>query len=142
MNSLNSQLCNPNIVHSIKSSLDEINATNNSGICMSHHDDESHTYMDGEMTSHPRYHSVGTSDGNAFNISTAKLCNDDIIIKSVNNSDKNISLDGMSRLELDSHANMPVVGGSSQILAKSGETVDVNAYSPEYESRQVPLVAI
>ena len=104
------------------------------------HKDERHIHFNGEMVGNPRYHSVGTSLGDAFNISTTKLSNDDIIIKSVNNSENSMSLDSMSRLELDSHANMPVVGASAQILAESGETVDVNAYSPEYEPRQVPLV--
>ena len=73
---------------------------------MPFHKEERHTHFNGEMTSNPRYHSVGISHGDAFNISTTKLSNDDIIIKSVNNSENSISLDSMSRLELDSHANM------------------------------------
>ena len=45
-----------------------------------------------------------------------------------------------SRTELDSHANMPVVGRNAFILAKTGRTVDVNAFSPDYEPMTVPLV--
>ena len=44
------------------------------------------------------------------------------------------------RLELDSHANMPVVGSGAYILAHSGKTVDVSAYNPDYESMKIPVV--
>ena len=45
-----------------------------------------------------------------------------------------------SRTELDSHANMSVVGKEVYILADTGKTVDVKAFSPDYDTRQVPLV--
>ena len=34
-------------------------------------------------------------------------------------------MDESSRTELDSHANMPVIGKNAYILSKIGETVDV-----------------
>ena len=45
-----------------------------------------------------------------------------------------------SRTELDSHANMPVVGRHAYILAESGKTVSVHPFTPDYEPMQVPLV--
>jgi hypothetical protein len=44
------------------------------------------------------------------------------------------------RLELDSHANMPVVSSGAYILAHSGKTADISAYNPNYKSKQIPLV--
>ena len=50
--------------------------------------------------------------------------------------DVNIS----SRTELDSHANMPVIGMNAYILSKIGETVDVAPFTPDYKSINVELV--
>ena len=38
--------------------------------------------------------------------------------------------DESSRAELDSHANMPVIGKNAYILSKIGETVDVAPFTP------------
>ena len=46
------------------------------------------------------------------------------------------------RLELDSHANMPVVGSGAYILAHSSETADVSAYNPDYKSKQIHIVDV
>ena len=45
-----------------------------------------------------------------------------------------------SRTELDSHANMPVVGRHSFVLAESGKTIDVNPFTPDYKPLQIPMV--
>ena len=45
-----------------------------------------------------------------------------------------------SRTELDSHANMPVVGRHAYIVAETGRTVDVSPFTPDYEAITVPLV--
>jgi hypothetical protein len=45
-----------------------------------------------------------------------------------------------SRTELDSHANMPVVGSNAYILAETGQTADVNAFTPDFPTMQVPVV--
>ena len=46
-----------------------------------------------------------------------------------------------SRTELDSHANMPVVGKYCHVIQKTGKTVDVNPFTPAYDPlRGVPLV--
>ena len=45
-----------------------------------------------------------------------------------------------SRLELDSHANMPVVGKYAYILLFTGQTADINTYNPRYEPIQIRIV--
>ena len=45
-----------------------------------------------------------------------------------------------SRTELDSHANMPVIGRNVYILSTIGETVDVAPFTPDYISISVELV--
>ena len=45
-----------------------------------------------------------------------------------------------SRTELDSHANMPVIGRNAYILSKIGETVDVAPFTPDYRPISVELV--
>ena len=42
--------------------------------------------------------------------------------------------------ELDSHANMPVVGKHAYIIAETGKTVDVSPFTPDYKPLTVPLV--
>ena len=42
--------------------------------------------------------------------------------------------------ELDSHANMPVVGKHAYIIAKTGKKVDVSPFMPDYQPLMVPLV--
>ena len=43
-------------------------------------------------------------------------------------------------MKLDSRANMPVLGNIVYILGYTGQTADVTAYSPQYESMQIPIV--
>ena len=45
-----------------------------------------------------------------------------------------------SRTELDSHANMSVIGINAYILSKIGETVDVALFTPDYKPISVELV--
>ena len=45
-----------------------------------------------------------------------------------------------SRTELDSHANMPVVGANAYILAETGKRVDVSPFTPDYKPITAPLV--
>ena len=47
---------------------------------------------------------------------------------------------GQSRTELDSHANMPVVGKNAYILAEHGKTISVSPFSPDYKPLDVPMV--
>ena len=46
----------------------------------------------------------------------------------------------LSRTELDSHANMPVIGRNAYLLSKLGETVDVAPFTPDYKPISVELV--
>ena len=45
-----------------------------------------------------------------------------------------------SRTDLDSHANMPVIGGGAYIQAKHNRVCEVSPYTPNYEPMKVPLV--
>jgi len=45
-----------------------------------------------------------------------------------------------TRTDLDSHANMPVVGCNAYVLAESGKTVDVSPFTPDYRTMEVPMV--
>jgi hypothetical protein len=65
------------------------------------------------------------------------------IVSSLGNANDSMSQDDESigsRTELDSHANMPVVGRNAYVLAETGKTVDVSPYTPDYKAMQVPLV--
>ena len=46
----------------------------------------------------------------------------------------------LSRTELDSHANKPVIGRNAYILSKIGETVDVAPFTTDYKPISVELV--
>lgn len=48
--------------------------------------------------------------------------------------------DRESRTELDTHANMPVVGRDVLIVADVGKTVEVNPFTPDYPAMTVRLV--
>ena len=45
-----------------------------------------------------------------------------------------------SCMELDSHANTPVVGKHAYIIAETGKKVDVSPFTPDYKPLTVPLV--
>ena len=45
-----------------------------------------------------------------------------------------------SRTDLDSHANMPVIGKHALILNDTGRVADVNPFTPDYKSMRVPIV--
>ena len=42
--------------------------------------------------------------------------------------------------ELDSHANMPVMGRHAYIVAETGRTVNVSPFTPDYKAMMVPVV--
>ena len=48
--------------------------------------------------------------------------------------------DPVSRTELDSHANMPVVGKYALIIGYTGRQVEVNPFSPHYDSTTADIV--
>jgi hypothetical protein len=45
-----------------------------------------------------------------------------------------------SRTDLDSHANMPVVGSGVLVVVEHNRTCEVSPYSPDYEPMKVLLV--
>jgi hypothetical protein len=65
----------------------------------------------------------------------AAMCSDTCINMN-STSDNNYT----SRLELDSHANMPVVGCEALVINDLGISVDVCPFSPDYPSMKVKLV--
>ena len=49
-------------------------------------------------------------------------------------------MDGESHTELDSHANMPVVGREALIVEQSGKTMEVSPFTPDYKPIKVEVV--
>ena len=45
-----------------------------------------------------------------------------------------------SRTELDSHANMPVVGKYCYIINDTGKEADVNAFTPDHMALRIPII--
>jgi hypothetical protein len=51
-----------------------------------------------------------------------------------------MDVDEGSRTELDSHANMPVVGRNAYIISDTGRVADVSPFTPNYASMQIRIV--
>ena len=83
------------------------------------------------MTKVNEYNSFRPNVGSNFNISTSQVC--------VSNG-AHESLPSEFCFDLDSHANMPVVGKGAYILNYTGRSAEFSAYSPEYEPHQLPVV--
>ena len=60
--------------------------------------------------------------------------------KIVASMEVDIETDGESRTELDSHANMPVVGREALVVEQSGKTVEVSPFTPDYKPIKVEVV--
>ena len=56
------------------------------------------------------------------------------------NDDEENDAEESSRTELDSHANMPVVGRHAYIISDTGRMADVNPFTPDYDSMLIPIV--
>ena len=70
-----------------------------------------------------------------------KIFNDAIYNKLVAALDNlEMNTDEESRTELDSHANMAVIGKHSYILAETGKMVEVNPFTPNYKPMEAPIV--
>ena len=54
--------------------------------------------------------------------------------------DSEMSTDEESRSELDSHANMAVIGKHAYILTETGKMVEVNPFTPTYKPIKAPIV--
>jgi hypothetical protein len=57
---------------------------------------------------------------------------------SVDNAE--VGNDEHSRAELDSHANMPVVGRNAYVISDTGKVADVSPFTPDYKSMQIKVV--
>ena len=74
-------------------------------------------------------------------IKTGKKIKNNIVYSTILEGSETIEdANELSRTELDSHANMPVVGRNAYILSKIGETVDVAPFTPDYKPISVELV--
>ena len=60
--------------------------------------------------------------------------------KIVASMEVDIETDEQSRTELDSHANMPVVGREALVVEQSGRTVEVSPFTPDYKPIKVEVV--
>ena len=56
-----------------------------------------------------------------------------------NRHDPATSQQEYSRTELDSHANMPVAGRNAYVISDTGQTAEVNAFSPDYDALTVKI---
>lgn len=59
---------------------------------------------------------------------------------SVMDVDDDQSMSRTSRTELDSNANMPVVGRNAFVIARTEETADVSAFTPDYKPMKCSIV--
>ena len=70
-----------------------------------------------------------------------KIFNDAIYNKPVAAlDDSEMNTNEESRTELESHANMAVIGRHAYILAETGKTVEVNPFTPTYKPIEAPIV--
>ena len=72
-----------------------------------------------------------------FYITKAAICQVDV---EEGDDDVSMSSERPSRTELDSHANMPVVGKHAYIISDSGKVADVSPFTPDYNSMEIPIV--
>jgi hypothetical protein len=63
-----------------------------------------------------------------------------VLVSDVAVADNTISVDESSTMELDSHANMPVVGRHTYIISHTGRVAEVNPFTPDYDYIEVPIV--
>ncbi len=61
------------------------------------------------------------------------------MVSAVDGSEEN-GMEEDSRTELDSHANMPVVGRNAYVISDTGRIADVNPFTPDYDPMQIPIV--
>ena len=62
------------------------------------------------------------------------------LLSTVNEEKNNAIENEESRTELDSHANMPMVGRHAYVISDTGKVADVNPFTPDYNSMQVNIV--
>ena len=63
-----------------------------------------------------------------------------IVHKIVASMEVHVETDGEYRTELDSHANIPVLGREAMVVEQSGKTVEVSPFTPDYKPIKVEVV--
>ena len=83
---------------------------------------------------------LNTSEEGSCKSKLDKIKNNKVYSTILEGSETTHDANELSRTELDSHANMPVIGKNAYILSKIGETVDVAPFTPDYKPISVELV--
>ena len=81
-------------------------------------------------------HNIGNINNIQQRINVSNI-DDDVQVEHINNHHDDGTI---YKVELDSHANMPVVGIGAYIISKTGKTADVNSYNPQNGTLQIPIV--
>ena len=63
-----------------------------------------------------------------------------MIVSTTDSTYEESPTDIQSRTDLDSHANMPVVGKHAHIFRYTGKTASVSAFSPDYDPLKTKIV--
>ena len=83
---------------------------------------------------------LNTSEEGTCKSKLDKIKNNKVYSTILEGSETTQDANELSRAELDSHTNMPVIGKNAYILSKIGETVDVSPFTPDYKPIRVELV--
>jgi hypothetical protein len=63
-----------------------------------------------------------------------------LLANACNVDNAEVGHDENSRTEVDSHANMPVVGRNAYVISDTGKVADVSPFTPDYKSMQIKVV--
>ena len=97
--------------------------------------------INGSSSLNPVISTLTTSNEESCKSKLGKIKNNKVSSAILEGSETMEDVNKLSRTELDSHANMPVIGRNAYILSKIGETVDVLPYfTPDYKPISVGLV--
>ena len=94
----------------------------------------------GEHRLHPVISTQTTTKEGSRKSKLDKIKNNKIYSTILEGTENIQGVNESSRTELDSHANIPVIGMNAYILSKIGETVDVAPFTPDYKPISVELV--
>ena len=78
--------------------------------------------------------------GGNHNAPKPNACVHSLLVAAMTGSDEDNAEGNESCAELDTHANMPVVGGNVPAVAETGKLVDVNPFAPDCPAMSVKVV--
>ena len=94
----------------------------------------------GSSSLHPVILTLTTSKEGSCKSKLDKIKNNLVYSTILEGSETTQDVNKLSRPELDSHADMPVIGKNAYILSKFGETVDVAPFTPDNKPISEELV--